>query len=164
MNGDLMDERKEQLIEMVSDFCDSKLDVEHKSLCVNLIERIDKSDEISFKRGKLEIWASGIVYAIAQLNFLFDEAFEPCITVDDICDYFKTKKSSSYNKAYDIRKKLDLKLKDKELSSEIILNSNIDADADLNQVRNLQGAQTSALLNQTVDILKKVYKHRKSLK
>lgn len=158
-----MNEKKTQLIEMVSKFSDLKLDSEHKMLCVNLVERIDESEKISFNRGKLEIWASGIVYAIAQLNFLFDESFEPCITVDDICDYFKTNKSSSYNKAYDIRKKLDLKLKDKDLSSKMILSSNIGADADLSQVRNLQGAQTSAIINQTVNILKMIHKRRGGL-
>ena len=54
-------------------------------------------------RGKCSIWAAGIVYAVGQMNFLFDSSFEPYQTTDDICQFFGTKKSSTSQKAKLIR-------------------------------------------------------------
>lgn len=56
------------------------------------------------KRGKLEIWASAVIYALGQINLLFDKDFEPYSTPDEICDYFKTK-----NLQFQIKPKLFVK-------------------------------------------------------
>lgn len=84
--------RQEKIIELVSGFCDKKLNSEYEELCVKLIEKMGRKHDVPFKRGKLEIWASAVIYALGQINFLFDKTTEPYATPDDICNYFNTKK------------------------------------------------------------------------
>ena len=110
-------EREEHIIELVSSFCDDNLNDEYKELCIKLVKKLARKHDVPFKRGKVEIWASAIVYAIGQINFLFDKSFEPYKTPDDICSYFNTKKSTVSNKAHDIREMCDLGHFDEEFST-----------------------------------------------
>lgn len=152
-------QKESQLIEMVSGFCDENLDEEYKTLCVKLTEKLGRKREVPFKRGKLENWASGIIYAIGQINFLFDSDFEPYVTPDEICTFFGTKKSTASNKARDIRQILNLKLGDKEFSTRRVLNSGVDKiGGDLSQVKSLRGTQNMAALHRTADLLGKLSK------
>ena len=112
--------RQEQLIEEVSSFCDDKLDEEYRQLSINLIEKMGRKHEVPFKRGKIEIWASAVIYALGQINFLFDRSFEPYSTPDEICDYFNTKKSTVSNKARMIRDMFNLEPFDREFSTSYI--------------------------------------------
>lgn len=150
-------EKKNHLISMVSGFSDEFSDEELKDLNIKLVEKLARKREVPFKRGKLENWASGIVYTIAQLNFLFDQSFEPTITADDICNFFDTKKSTAANKARDIRKLLNLKLGDEEFSSEIVLDSDISRlGGNMNQVKSLTGARSHARLREIGDIMRQI--------
>lgn len=153
--------KERQLIEMVSSFCCEKLDEEYMELSVKLVQKLARKREVPFKRGKLENWASGIIYALGQINFLFDDSFDPYATPDDICSYFGTKKSTASNKARDIRKLLNLKLGDEEFSTEMILNSNVRGfGGDLSQAKTLRGTETSVTLHNTVEILAQLSKLR----
>ena len=150
-------QKKNQLISMVSGFSDEYLDEELKDLNVKLVEKLARKREVPFKRGKLENWASGIVYTIAQLNFLFDQSFEPFITADDICSFFDTKKSTAANKARDIRKLLNLKLGDEEFSCEIVLDSDISRlGGNMNQAKSLTGASSHARLMEIGDMMRQI--------
>lgn len=113
--------RQEQLIERVSSFCDAHLNDEYKSLCVKLVEKMGRKHNVPFKRGKLENWASGVVYAIAQINFLFDNSQELHTSPDEICEFFSTKKSTASNKARDIREMFNMGHFDSEFSAGHIL-------------------------------------------
>ena len=145
MADEKIEERENQLIELVSNFGDEYLDDEYKMLSIKLVEKLGRKREVPFKRGKIENWASGIIYAIGQLNFLFDDSFFPYATPEDICDYFNTKKSTASNKAHDIRKLLNLKLGNKEFSTRLILESDISIiGGDLSQIKTLEGAQRRA--------------------
>lgn len=115
--------KQEKLIEMVSSFCDEYLNEEYKLLCIKLVEKMGRKHNVPFKRGKLENWASGIVYAIAQINFLFDKSQELHTSPDEICEFFKTKKSTASNKARDIRDMFNMGHFDSEFSPKHILES-----------------------------------------
>ena len=115
--------KEEQLIEMVSAFCEDFLNEEYKQLCVNLVKKMGRKHDVPFKRGKLENWASGIIYAIAQINFLFDKSLELHTSPDEICAYFNTKKSTASNKARDIREMFNMGHFDEEFSTESNLKS-----------------------------------------
>lgn len=39
--------------------------------------KLGRKREVPFQRGKIEIWAAAVVYAIGSPNFLFDKSFEP---------------------------------------------------------------------------------------
>lgn len=100
--------REKQLLEIVGTFCTQKLDEDYFNLCEKLILKMGRKKEVPFKRGKIEIWASAVVYAIGSINFLFDKSFEPYIASDEICEYFGTKKSTVSSKASQIKSMFDL--------------------------------------------------------
>ena len=112
--------KEEKLIELTTAFCQEKLDDDYEQLCVKLIRKMGRKRDIPFRRGKLENWASGIIYALGQINFLFYKSFEPYASDDDICKYFGTMKSTASNKARDIRKMFNLGHFDEEFSTEYI--------------------------------------------
>ncbi len=148
-------EKKEKLIELVEGFSDEYLDDEFKKLNVKLVEKLGRKRDMPFKRGKLENWAGGIVYAIGQINFLFDDSFNPYATPDDISNYFGVKKKTAANKARDIRKLLNLKLGDEEFSTELVLQSDVSRlGGDLSQVKTLSGARTYSRLRHIGDMMK----------
>lgn len=101
-------EKEEKLLEMTGTFCAQKLDDEYAQLCEKLIKKLGRKREVPFQRGKLEIWAAAVVYAIGSINFLFDKSFEPYVTPKQINDYFGTKKSTVSNKAGDIKDMFDM--------------------------------------------------------
>ena len=69
---------------MVLNFCDD----EYKELSIKMVKKLGRKHNVPFKRGKLENWAGGIIYALAQINFLFDKSFELYLSADDICKGF----------------------------------------------------------------------------
>lgn len=115
--------KQEKIIELTSSFCDEKLNDEYKELSIKLVEKLGRKHDVPFKRGKLEIWASAIIYALGQINFLFDKSSDPYSTPDEICDYFNTKKSTVSNKAHNIREMLNMGHFDEEFSTKDLLKS-----------------------------------------
>ncbi|WP_425280413.1 DUF6398 domain-containing protein [Paenibacillus camerounensis] len=88
---------------MVKGFCQQYLDEDYEQLSCKMVEKLGRKRTVPFMSGKLEIWAAGIIHAIGTVNFLFDNSFEPCVSVHDICDYFGTTQSSTSQKSKLIR-------------------------------------------------------------
>lgn len=110
-------QKQEEIIELVSAFCRDNLNEEYEELSIKLVEKMGRKHDVPFKRGRLDIWASAVIYCIAQVNFLFDKKSEYHISADDICDYFGTKKSTVSNKAATISDMFNLAPLDKEFSA-----------------------------------------------
>lgn len=100
--------KEAQLIDMVSNFCTSKVNEEYAQLCAKLVKKLGRKRDIPFKSGKLEIWAAAVVYAIGTINFLFDKSFPPYISVEQLNEYFGTKGSTVSAKGQAIKKMFDL--------------------------------------------------------
>ena len=98
-----INEKPHQLISLTTEFCEQHLDDEYEQLCEKLIRKISRKRNVPYLSGRIEIWAAGVIYALGQINFLFDRSFEPYATPDDICDYFGTNKSTTSQKAKFIR-------------------------------------------------------------
>ncbi len=116
-------QRKADLITMLSAYCDKRLNNEYKELCIKIAIKMSRKRRIPFLKGKMEIWAAAIIYAIGQINFLFDQSFEPYNTPDDICNYFHTSKSTTSQKAKTIRDTFALGYFDQEFSTKKIIDS-----------------------------------------
>lgn len=126
--------KEEQLIEMVESFCEECVDEEYKDLSVKLVEKLGRKQDVPFKRGKLEIWASAVIYSLGQINFLFDDSFDPYLTPKDICNYFNTKQSTVSDKARKIRVMFNMGHYDEEFSTNNLKGTNnfvVDADSGL---------------------------------
>jgi len=94
---------EKKLLELTAGFCEQKLDDDYAQLCEKLILKMGRKREVPFQTGKVEIWAAAVISALGSINFLFDKAFEPYATPDDICNYFGTKKSTVSAKALIIK-------------------------------------------------------------
>ena len=157
MSNEKIKQKQDELIRMVSEFSDEYLDEEYKILNIRLVEKLGRKQDVPFKRGKLENWASGIIYTIAQLNFLFDDSFTPYITADCICNFFMTKKSTATNKARDIRKLLNLKLGNKEFSTQFVLDNDISSlGNNIQQIKTLNSARTRSRMNKIMDMRRQI--------
>ena len=97
-------ERVAKIKEIIHSFCEEYLTQELEEYAVKLCEKLGRKRIINIVRGKKEVWAASIIYVIARLNFLFDKQNENYITVDTICNYFGTKKSTIGTKATQIEK------------------------------------------------------------
>ncbi|HCL00659.1 MAG TPA: hypothetical protein DHW42_11220 [Candidatus Marinimicrobia bacterium] len=103
MNKEEIKNREKKLLEITGTFCAEKLDDEYCRLCEKLIKKLGRKRDVPFQRGKIEIWAAAVVYAIGSINFLFDKSFEPYMSAEQISEYFGTKNSTVSNKASQIK-------------------------------------------------------------
>lgn len=100
-------DKKERVIEiktMLNSFCETYLNEELEGYTIRLCDELSRKRKINILRGKKEIWAASIIYVISRLNFLFDKENESYITVDIICNFFNTNKSTICNKATQIER------------------------------------------------------------
>lgn len=113
-----INEKAHQLISLTTAFCEQRLDDEYEQLCEKLIRKMSRKRNVPYLSGRIEIWAAGVIYALGQINFLFDRSFEPYATPDDICDHFGTNKSTTSQKAKVIRDMFKMTYGDDEFSTE----------------------------------------------
>ena len=138
MSDDKIKEKQEELKRMISEFSDEYLNNEYKSLNLKLLNKLIENN-VSFNRGRVENWACGIIFAIGQLNFLFERSIMPYVSHNRVCGYFETRKETAWIKSRDIRRLLNLKLGDEELSTEFTLSLNIPkSDEDLKRIRTFE--------------------------
>lgn len=123
-NRELVQQKKDTLIQMTDGFADSYLDEDYKMLCQKLINKMSRKRQVPFLSGRLDIWAAAVIYALGQINFLFDRSFEPYVSATDLCDYFGTSQSTTYQKAQKIRDMFKIRHFDDEFSTEKVQNEN----------------------------------------
>lgn len=112
-----IENRKNQIISLIREFCSERLDDDYFELSVRLVEKLGRKRNVPFMSGKIEIWAAAVIHALGSINFLFDKSFQPYVTVEEINDFFGTNKSSSTGKSKVIRDLLNLAYFDDEFST-----------------------------------------------
>ena len=98
----------QQLIDMTGEYCDQYLDEDYKQLAEKLILKMKRKRDVPFLRGQVHTWAAAVIYALGQINFLFDQSFEPYVAAGDIPNYFGVSQSTVGRKAKAIRDMFDL--------------------------------------------------------
>lgn len=98
----------QELIRLTGEFCDQYLDEEYKQLAEKLILKMKRKRQAPFLRGRANTWAAAVIYALGQINFLFDRSFEPYIAAADIPRHFGVSQSTVGQKAKLIRDMFDL--------------------------------------------------------
>jgi hypothetical protein len=91
------------IIALTDAFCQEHLNEEYAALSRQLAAALARKRPSPLPRGKLEIWACAIVYALGSVNFLFDKSQEPHMRADELCAVFGVSQSSGANKAKLIR-------------------------------------------------------------
>lgn len=104
--------------------CLEHLDEEYADLCRRLVGKLARKRPSPLARGDLGIWAAGVVCAIGQLNFLFDQSQKVHLTADQLSDVLNVKKTTMANKARLVRDILKLSQFETELSRRALIDSN----------------------------------------
>ena len=117
-------EKQQEIIQLAKNFCNEKLNEEYAALAEKLICKLGRKRNVPFVTGQTAIWAAAVIHALGTINFLFDKSFEPYTSIDDINDFFGTKKSTTGNKSKEIRDLLKLGYWDSEFSTKSMANDN----------------------------------------
>jgi hypothetical protein len=83
--------------------CDSVLNEEYKELCHLATAKLCRKRPSPLLRSRPASWACGIVYAIGQVNFLFDKSRDPYISASDLCGLFSVSTNTGSDKARQVR-------------------------------------------------------------
>jgi len=117
MDKQQIQQRQQQIIDLIGEFCTQKLNEEYFELSKRLMQKLGRKRNVPFETGKPEVWAAAVIHALGTINFLFDKSFEPYVTIDEINNFFGTGKSTSGAKSKQIRDLLKLSIWDKEFST-----------------------------------------------
>jgi Domain of unknown function (DUF6398) len=98
----------DEITRLTDAVCRDHLDDEYAQLCRQLAAALARKRPSPMARGKPEIWACAIVYALGTVNFLFDKTQTPHLRADELCGLFGVSQSSAANKARLIRDMFDM--------------------------------------------------------
>lgn len=124
MDKQKMRERQEKILALTDGFCKEKLNQEYRDLATRMVQKIGRKKDVPFVSGKTEVWAAAVIHALGTINFLFDKNSQPYSTVDEINDFFGTKKSTVASKSKIIRDLLKLGYFNTEFSLQQVNESN----------------------------------------
>jgi hypothetical protein len=94
--------------------CAERLDEEYARLARKMTAALSRKRPSPLERGRHDVWACAIVYAIGQQNFLFDRSQTPSMSTAELCAAFGVSPSTAANKAKMIRDLLDIQWMDPE--------------------------------------------------
>ena len=80
--------------------------------------------QVPFLLGRANTWADGVIYALGQINFLFDRSFEPYVATRDIAEHFGVAQSTVGQKAGKIRDMFSLRYRGPEFSAQMMEDQN----------------------------------------
>ena len=99
-----MQDKYDEIAPMIIDFCDKKLNDDYKEICLRLLVKLCRKKASPLLGGRPHTWAAGIVYAIGQVNFIFDKTQKINMTATELASGFGISSSTAGNKAAEIRK------------------------------------------------------------
>lgn len=109
MDKTVIKAREDEIVKMIVSFCNNKINAEYALLCEKKVRKLERKRPNPLERGRLEIWATAVVYTIATMNFLSDKSFEPYLPTSGIFDNFGTSPSTVSQKAGQINTILKLR-------------------------------------------------------
>jgi Domain of unknown function (DUF6398) len=93
----------EEIIEITDGVCAKLLDAEYAGLARQAVAKLARKRPSPLAGGRRGTWAAAVVYALGQVNFLFDSAREPHLTADELSAAFGVAKTTMSSKAKQVR-------------------------------------------------------------
>jgi hypothetical protein len=93
----------ESVISLTDKICLELLDEEYADLARHVVARLARKRPSPILSGRATTWAGAAVYALAQVNFLFDSASKPHATTGDLSAAFGVSKSTLSATAKQVR-------------------------------------------------------------
>ncbi len=91
------------IIVLTDEVCADLLDEEYASLARKVVAKLARKRPPPIQSGRAPTWAGAVVYALGQVNFLFDSSTKPYATADDLSAAFGVAKSTLGAKAKQVR-------------------------------------------------------------
>jgi hypothetical protein len=98
----------EQVIALTDKVCADLLDEEYAGLARQAVAKLARKRPSPLQSGRAATWAGGVVWALGQVNFLFDRSTGPYVAHDDLADAFGLSKSTLSQKAKQVRDMLKM--------------------------------------------------------
>jgi hypothetical protein len=108
--------RAQQIFDVTDAACRELLDQEYGRLVRRLVARLARKRPSPIVRGDARIWAAGAIYAVGQVNVLFDRTQTPHMTARQLAEALGVVQTTMANKAGLINRMLDLGVFEPELS------------------------------------------------
>jgi hypothetical protein len=116
-----MQERAGEVIAITDEVCLVHLDAEYAKLARRLVARLARKRPSPLARGDARIWAAGVLYVLAQVNFLFDRSQSPHMSAAELAVAIEVKQPTMANKAGMINRLLNIGVYEPELTRVAIL-------------------------------------------
>jgi len=78
----------DEITRLTDAVCRDHVDEEFAQLCRKLAAALARKRPSPLARGKKEVWACAVMYALGQINFLFDRSQTPHTTPGELCVMF----------------------------------------------------------------------------
>lgn len=114
-------DRAREILAICDQVCSQHLDEEYAHVCRQLVGRLARKRPSPLMRGDTRIWAAGAIYAVGQVNFLFDRSQRPPMTADQLATCLGVVKTTMANKAALINKALNLGVFEPDLTRPAML-------------------------------------------
>ncbi len=101
---------------VTDEVCFERLDDEYARLARRLVGQLARKRPSPLMRGDTRIWAAGVLYVIAQVNFLFDRSQSPYMSSADLAAAVNVKPTTMANKAAMINRLLNISIYEPELT------------------------------------------------
>ncbi len=98
----------DEIVALTDKFCDGRLNDEYRQLVREATAALCRKRPSPLTRGRIDIWACGIVMAIGSVNFLYDKSQDPYLSSAEVCDAFGVKQSTASNKSRTVRDALGM--------------------------------------------------------
>ena len=87
--------------------CSKYLDEEYAQLARKMAVALARKRPSPLERGRRDVWAAAIVYALGSINFLFDKSQVPHISSEELAALFGVSQKTAASKARTIRDALN---------------------------------------------------------
>jgi hypothetical protein len=111
-----MQETTGEVIAFTDQVCSEHLNAEYARLARRLVARLARKRPSPLMRGDTRIWAAGVLYVLAQVNFLFDRSQTPHMSSAELATAINVKPTTMANKAAMINRMLDIGIYEPELT------------------------------------------------
>lgn len=91
------------MVEGTDAFCAAQLDAECATLCRELSAALARKRPSPIDRGRPEVWAAGVISALAFVNFWYDRSQTPHTSHAQLCEFFGAASSTVTAKSKQIR-------------------------------------------------------------
>jgi hypothetical protein len=98
----------EEIADIILRFCDDNMNEEYKFVCLRALAKLSRMRPSPLLTSKPHVWASGIVYAIGAMNFIFDKTQPVHLHSDHFTSWFNISISSIRSKSRDVTNILEL--------------------------------------------------------